>query len=83
MIIHIFGVNDPCLNLSTQLGQLILWLPAPQAETAHAAWRGAEAGKCSFGRNAYEGSRARYVPAMQGEPNRNSPTKKTRFAFVS
>lgn len=44
MAVHIFSVNGPCLtailNLSKQLGQLILWLPPPQAGPAHAVWRG-------------------------------------------
>ena len=80
MIVHIFSANNPyltaVLNLSIQLGQLILWLPPPQAGTAHAVWREGETGKCNLGRNVYEGSKAWCVPAMQGEPNSNAPTKK-------
>lgn len=85
-VVHIFSVNDPrltaVLNLAMQFGQLMLWLPPPwggTAGTTHAVWRGVETGKCNFGRNAYEGSKAWYVPATQGEPNSDSPTKNRFF----
>lgn len=64
MIVHIFSElsSHPCLtavlNLTIQLGQLILWVPPPQAGTAHAVRRVGQTGKHNFGCNAYEGSKA-------------------------